>query len=80
MTHCIRYMFSYLKQEYRVKEDLTPDKSFKKTFEKEKGNSNRSEFSKIANPNQAWPQSYKSNQVYIYIYDKVKAHPTGSQG
>ena len=42
----IRYMFSYLKQEYRVKEGLAPDKSFKKTFEMEKGNSNRSEFSK----------------------------------
>ena len=32
MTYCIRYMFSYLKQEFIVKKGLTLDKSFRKTF------------------------------------------------
>ena len=31
-TYCIRYMFPYLKYEYRRKESPTPDKSFRKTF------------------------------------------------
>ena len=33
-THCIRYIFSYLKQECRVKKGLAPNKSFRKTFRK----------------------------------------------
>ena len=32
MTYCIRYMFSYLKCECRMKKGLAPDKSFRKTF------------------------------------------------
>ena len=32
MTYCIRYMFSYMKYECRMKKDLAPDKSFRKTF------------------------------------------------
>ena len=32
MTYCIRYMFSYPKQECKVKKGLAPDKSFRKTF------------------------------------------------
>ena len=32
MTHCIRYMFSYLKYECRMKKGLALDKSFRKTF------------------------------------------------
>ena len=44
-THYIRYMFSYLKQECRVKKGLASDKSFK-DLRKEEDNSNGSEFSK----------------------------------
>ena len=32
MTYCIIYMFSYMKYECRMKKDLAPDKSFRKTF------------------------------------------------
>ena len=32
MTYCIRYMFSYMKYEYRMKKDLASGKSFRKTF------------------------------------------------
>ena len=32
MTYCIRYMFSYLKYECRMKKDLALGKSFRKTF------------------------------------------------
>ena len=54
MTYCIRYMFSYLKQECRVKKmkGFALDKSFRKTFKEKEGNLNRSKFSKISNPNQ----------------------------
>ena len=45
-THCIRYMFFYLKQEYRVKKGFVPDKNFKKTFGEKEGNSNKLKFSK----------------------------------
>ena len=45
-THCIRYVFSYLKQECRVKKGLVPNKSFRKTFEKKEGNLSRSKLSK----------------------------------
>ena len=37
MTHCIKYMFPYLKQEYRVKKGLALNKSFKKTFGEKEG-------------------------------------------
>ena len=55
-THYIRYIFSYLKQEYRVKKGLASDKSFKKTFGEKEENLNRSEFQRILNPNQAGSQ------------------------
>ena len=45
-THCTRYMFSYLKQECRVKKGLASDESFRKTFGEKEDNSNRSKFSK----------------------------------
>ena len=32
MTYYIRYMFSYMKYEYRMKKELAPGKSFRKTF------------------------------------------------
>ena len=51
-THCIRYVFSYLKQECRVKKGLAPNKSFKKTFGGNKTILNKLKFSKISNPNQ----------------------------
>ena len=56
MTHCIRYMFSYPKQEYRVKKGLALNKSFQKTFGEKEGNSNKFEFQRILNPNQAGSQ------------------------
>ena len=43
-THYIRYMFSYLKQECRVKKGLALNKSFRKTFGEKESNSNRSKF------------------------------------
>ena len=46
MTRCIRYMFSYMKEEYKVKKGLTPNKSFRKTFEEKKGKSKQIEVSK----------------------------------
>ena len=38
ITHCIRYMFSYLKEECRAKKGLASDKSFRKTFEEKECN------------------------------------------
>ena len=62
MTHCIGYMFSYLKQECKVKMGLALDKSFRKTFREKKGNSNRSKFSK----------NFKPNQVGIKVVSPIK--------
>ena len=64
MTHCIRYMFSYLKQECIMKQGLASDKSFKKTFGEKEGNSNKSKFSK-GFKSTPWHQSCKSNPVDI---------------
>ena len=47
---------SYLKQKCRVKKGLRLDKSFKKTFGEKEGNSNKSEFQRILNPNQTGSQ------------------------
>ena len=44
----------YLKQEYRGKKGLRPNKSFRKTFREKKGNSNRSEFSKNLKSQPDW--------------------------
>ena len=51
-THCTRYMFSYLKQECRVNQGLAPDKSFRKTFGKEKVIQTNRNFQRLSNPNQ----------------------------
>ena len=45
-SYIASYIYSYLKEEYRVKKGFTPDKNFRKTFEEKEGNSNRSEFLK----------------------------------
>ena len=73
MTHCIRYMSSYMKQECRVKKGLAPNKSFRKTFGEKEGNSDGSGFSKNLKSQQVWYQSCKSNQVDMH--DQVKAQP-----
>ena len=51
ITHCIGHMFSYLKKECRVKKGLTPDKSFRKTFEEKEGNLKKIRVFKSPNPN-----------------------------
>ena len=53
-TRCIRYVFSYLKQECRVKKGLAFNKSFRNTFGEKEDNSNRSEFSKNHEPQPSW--------------------------
>ena len=73
MTHCIGYMFSYLKTRMQKKKGFALDKSFKKTFGEKKGNSNRLEFSKNFKSQPNWHQSYKSNQVDMR--DKAKTQP-----
>ena len=64
-------MSSHLKQEYRVKKGLAPNKSFRKTFREKEGNSNKSEFSKNFKSQPDWPQSCKSNQADMH--DKFKS-------
>ena len=54
-----------------MKEDLAPDKNFRKTFGRKKSNSDKSEFFKEYQ--QGWHQRCKSNQVNMC--DKVKAQP-----
>ena len=71
MAHCIKYMFSCLKQEYRVKKGLALDKSFRKIFGEKEENSNRSEFLKNLKSQPGWHQSCKSNQ--LDMRDKVKS-------
>ena len=66
-------MYVYLKQERRVKKGLALDKSFRKTFEEKKNNSNRSEFSKSSKPQPNWHKNGKSDQ--IDMSDRVKAQP-----
>ena len=51
ITHCIRHMFSCLKQECRVKKGHAPDKSFRKTFEEKEGNLKKIRVFKSPNPN-----------------------------
>ena len=73
MTHYIRYTFSYLKQECRVKRGFVLDKNFRKTFGEKEGNSNKSTFSKNFKSQPDWHQSCKSNQVDMR--DKNEAQP-----
>ena len=51
-------MFSYLKQGCRVKEDLAPNKSIRKTFGEKEGNSDGLGFSKNLKPQQAGTWRY----------------------
>ena len=67
MAPCIKYMFSCLKQECRVKKSLTFDKNFRKTFREKEGNLKRSEFSKNLKSQSDWHQSCKSNQVDMHV-------------
>ena len=63
-THCIRYMFSYLKQECREKKGLALNKSFRKTFREKEDNSNRSEFSKNSKSQPSWQSRVSPRQIY----------------
>ena len=73
MTHCIKYMFSCLKQECKVKKGFALDENFRKTFREKEGNSNRLEFSKNFKSQLDWHQSCKSDQVDMR--DETKTQP-----